>query len=77
MKSPYIHESEKEYLILGSREALIALGEMLIQKGRMGHQLSATFTDGSNKPIHIMTDEDVLENFNALEKARNKDGTRS
>jgi hypothetical protein len=77
MKSPYIHEAEKEYLILGSREALIALGEMLIQKGRMGRQLSATFSDGINKPIHIMTDDDVLENFNALEKARNKDAARS
>ena len=71
MKSPYIHEAEKEYLILGSREALIALGEMLIQKGRMGRQLSATFSDGINKPIHIMTDDDVLE------KARNKDAARS
>jgi len=75
MKSPYIHESEKEYLILGSKEALIALGEMLIQKGRMGRQLSATFTDGTNKPIRIMTDEDVLENFKALEKAMEKNDT--
>ena len=68
MLSPYIHENEKEYCIIGSKESLNALGEMLIQKSKIGTRLSTVFTDGVNKPIRILINEDILEYFKRLEE---------
>ena len=59
--SPYITETESEVVIIGSAVALTALGEILIQKAKMGKRLIATFTDGTNKPISIQLDTDLLD----------------
>jgi len=59
MKTPYIQEKQHEIYILGECEELIALGEMLILKGKLGKNMSATFHDGMNKPIKIKCPEDL------------------
>ena len=48
---------EKTILIMGKREELRSLGEMLLLKAKLGKNLSCTFTDGINKPIDIQISE--------------------
>jgi len=64
MRSPYIHENIEEYEIIGSAEALTALGEMLISKAKIGKNFLATFSDSINKPIKIILDTDLLKDEN-------------
>ena len=53
IKTPKIEDGEDYISIIGNAESLIALGEMMILKGKMEHHMSATFSDGVNKNIIV------------------------
>lgn len=54
--TPYIHiNKDRSVEIIGDPDGLKALGEMLIQKAKLGKNMSATFSDGVNPKIHITT----------------------
>ena len=57
--TPYIKVGSDCVYILGEGKGLIALGEMLILKGKLLNRLSCTFTDGVNPPIKIECIEDL------------------
>ena len=60
MSIPYIHRhSDSEVSILGEKENLIALGEMLILKGKMGVNFSATMKGNDGNKIQILIREDL------------------
>ena len=62
MSIPYIHRhSYSEVSILGGKENLMALGEMLILKGKMGFNFSATMQDNDGNKIQILIGEDLEE----------------
>jgi hypothetical protein len=75
MKEPYLYVNEKEYGIVGSKESLIALAEMMISKAKIGRCFSASFIDGVNKPIRIILDTDLLNKQDCL--VTKCDGPRS
>lgn len=52
-----IIEHEKAYVIEGSSDSLKALGELLIQKARLGANISTSLCDHSDKPIDIESGE--------------------
>jgi len=60
MSIPYIHRhNDAKVSILGEKENLIALGEMLILKGKMGVNFSATMQDNDGNKIQILIEEDL------------------
>lgn len=65
MSIPYIYRhSESKVSILGEKENLIALGEMLRLKGKMGVNFSATMKYNNGNTIQILIREDLEENNN-------------
>jgi len=57
--TPSITETKDKIVILGEKQNLDALGQLLIAKAKLGRHLSATFYDGVNKPIEIISDDDL------------------
>ncbi len=56
MSIPYIYrQSSSKVIILGEPENLIALGEMLILKGKMEGNFQATIQDNDGNSIEILT----------------------
>jgi hypothetical protein len=45
--------------ILGEPDGLVALGEMMIMKAKIGKSISITFRDGVNRPIKILSSDDL------------------
>lgn len=60
-KNPFLYENEKEFGIIGSKEALKDLGELLIMKAKILHNIDATMSDNINKPIRIQLDTELLK----------------
>jgi len=61
MHTPIIEIKEYSIIITGSQESLIALGEILITKGKIGENMSVVFYDGIRKPIEIKCKEDIQD----------------
>ena len=57
--TPYIHCGETEVIILGEPQNLEALGHALLLKAKMGKNFQCTITDGINKPIRIVSSDDI------------------
>ena len=56
--TPYIYVGTKYIEIMGEPKGLKALGEMLVLKAKLGKNMSATMTDGTNKSIKITSSDD-------------------
>ncbi|PPK72693.1 hypothetical protein B0F88_103126 [Methylobacter tundripaludum] len=57
--TPYIICRDDEVLIIGEPHNLEALGHALLLKAKMRGNLSCTITDGINKPIRIISSDDI------------------
>jgi hypothetical protein len=57
--TPYIHIYSDHIEILGDKNSLKALGEILILKAKLGKHGSFTFMDGINKPIKIISSDEL------------------
>ena len=57
--TPYIQCSETEIIIIGEPQNLEALGHALLLKARMGKNFQCTISDGTNKPIRIISSDDI------------------
>lgn len=53
----FIHADHIE--IIGEPAGLKSLGEMLILKAKLGKSASITFRDGANKPIKIISGDEL------------------
>jgi len=60
MSIPYIYRKDNtSVVILGEPDNLVALGEMLILKGKMNTRFSATMKDKDNNTIEILTGNEL------------------
>lgn len=59
--NPYLYENKTHFGIIGSKEALKNLGELLLLKVKLQHNLNATLTDAINKPILVELDTEILK----------------
>lgn len=57
--TPYIQCRENDVLIIGEPKNLEALGYALLLKAKMGKNFQCTITDGINKPINIVSSDDL------------------
>ena len=57
--NPYIEQLPDKIIIIGEPENLEALGHALILKAKLGKNLSCVITDGHNKPIQILSSDDM------------------
>lgn len=72
MSIPYIYrKDDSEVVILGESENLIALGEMLIFKGKHPRNASLTMKDGDGNEIKVLSSCDLDQELRKLGIATN------
>jgi hypothetical protein len=60
-KTPYIQVDNDLVTIIGEPANLEALGHALLMKAKLGRNFQCTITDGVNKPIRIISDDDFAD----------------
>lgn len=63
--NPAVHVTGGRVLIIGGAENLQALGELILQKAKLGRNMSATLSDGVNMPIEVLSTDDVAKDLEA------------
>lgn len=59
--TPFIHVSHEKIEILGEPQNLEALADILKLKAKLGKNISATLKDDMNKPIEIISSDEILD----------------